>query len=140
LLALAFVFGAVGGCFLSPNPPPSFRFNCAVDDDCRVLTCLGDLMAIPAAEAAGLTLAEDCAKIPEDEQSQYYEARQTCRGGLCEYPCEIGSGECPAGKGYNFCFNGACATACGNDLERFPDPDATCSNPQACMIIGDDIE
>src|SRR5690606_1399458 len=112
----------------------------AVDDDCRVLTCLGDLMAIPAAEAAGLTLAEDCDDIPDDEQSQFYEARQVCLGGLCEYPCEVTASACPAGKGHSLCFNGACTTACGQDVERFPDPDSTCSDPQRCMIIGDDIE
>src|SRR5690606_23670399 len=47
---------------------------------------------------------------------------------------------CPAGKGHSLCFNGACTTACGQDVERFPDPDSTCSDPQRCMIIGDDIE
>lgn len=142
LLALAFALGALGGCFLSANVPPSFRFNCKADADCRVLTCRGDLVAIPEAEAAGLEPTENCATIADDEQNLYYQARQTCMNGLCEYPCDIsnGSGDCPSGKGYNFCFNGACATACGYDPERFPDPDATCSDPQDCIIFGEDID
>lgn len=140
LLALAFALGALGGCFLTPNPPPSFRYNCSADSDCRVLTCRGDLVAIPDAEAAGMVLAEDCDEVLEADKSKYYEARQACLDGLCEYPCELSTDVCPAGKGYNLCFNGTCATACGFDDERFPDPDATCSSPQKCVLYGDDIE
>lgn len=141
LLALAFVLGALGGCFLTPNVPPSFRYSCNADADCRVLTCRGDLIAIAEADARGLQPApESCAKLPEDEQTLYYEARQTCINGLCEYPCEITAAACPAEKGYNLCLNGACATACGQDPERYPDPDSTCSSPQRCLIFGEDIE
>lgn len=142
LLALAFALGAVGGCFLSPNVPPSFRYRCKADADCRVLSCGGDPIAIPDADARGMQLAEDCGDIPDGEENLYYEARQVCRDDLCEFPCDItrGSADCPSGKGYNFCFNGNCATACGQDLERFPDPDATCSSPQRCVIFGEDIE
>lgn len=142
LLALAFALGAVGGCFLSPNVPPSFRYRCKADADCMVLSCLGDLIPVPEAEARGMQPAENCELVPDGEDSLYYEARQVCRDGLCEYPCDItrGAADCPSGKGYNFCFNGACATACGNDLERYPDPDATCSSPQRCIIFGEDIE
>lgn len=140
LLALAFALGALGGCFLSANPPPSFRYNCAADSDCRVLTCRGDLVAIPDAEAAGLLLAEDCDEVLEADKSKFYEARQACLDGLCEYPCELSTAVCPASKGYNLCFNGTCATACGFDDERFPDPDATCSGKQQCVLYGDDIE
>ncbi|MCY1066992.1 hypothetical protein OV090_19630 [Nannocystis sp. RBIL2] len=140
LLALAFALGALGGCFLTPNPPPSFRYNCSADSDCRVLSCRGDLVLIPDAEAAGMVLAEDCDEVPEADKSKYYEARQACLDGLCEYPCELSTDVCPAEKGYNLCFNGTCATACGFDDERFPDPDATCSSPQRCVLYGDDIE
>jgi hypothetical protein len=140
LLALAFALGALGGCFLSANVPPSFRYNCKADSDCRVLTCRGDLVAIPDAEAAGLQLAEKCDDVLEADKSKFYEARQACLDGLCEYPCELMPTTCPAGKGYSLCFNGACATACGQDDERFPDPDATCSSPQHCVLFGDEIE
>lgn len=140
LLALAFALGAFGGCFLSPNIPPSFRYDCTTDADCRVLNCRGDLVKIADADAGGLILAEDCDDLAEGEDTKFYEARQVCMGGLCEFPCELTTDACPAEKGYNLCFNGACATRCGNDLERFPDPGATCSNPQDCLIFGEDIE
>lgn len=140
LLALAFALGALGGCFLSANVPPSFRYTCKADADCRVLTCRGDLVAIPDAEAAGLQLAEKCDDVLEADKSKFYEARQACLDGLCEYPCELSAGACPAGKGYSLCFNGICATGCGQDDERFPDPDATCSKPQHCVLFGDEIE
>lgn len=140
LLALAFALGALGGCFLSANPPPSFRYNCKIDGDCQVLTCRGDLIAIPDADAAGLQLAEDCDEVLEAEKNKFYEARQACLDGLCEYPCELSTDVCPADKGHRLCFNGTCATACGYDDERFPNPDATCSQSQKCVLFGDDIE
>lgn len=141
LLALAFAVGALGGCFLSPNVPPTFRFACESDDDCAVLTCRDDVVAWPTAKARGL--AQGCA-TPEAEAdpSSAYGYRQRCVSGLCQFPCALESyqNDCPTGRGYNFCFNGNCANLCGTDLARFPDPDATCPDPQKCVIFGDDID
>lgn len=137
LLSLAFAVGALGGCFLSPNVPPSFRYSCQTDDDCAVLTCLDDTIMWPEAQARGLK--QGCSS---DEAlanpSGFYGYRQQCVSGLCQFPCELATyrNDCPSGKGYNFCFNGSCSTLCGTDAERFPDPNATCPDPQKCLIFG----
>lgn len=144
-LVLAFALGGVGGCFLSPNVPPSFRYSCDVDEDCAVLTCLGDAVKISA--ASGIKPASDLERGCDDpkakaDPSAYYSQRQICSAGLCEYPCALESfqDDCPSGKGYNFCFNGACSHLCGTDTKRVPDPDSTCPGDQACQIFGEDID
>jgi hypothetical protein len=141
LLSLAFAVGALGGCFLSPNVPPSFRYSCQTDDDCAVLTCLDDTLAWPIAKARGLKQGCDSDEA-KASPSGFYGYRQQCVAGLCQYPCalESFSDDCPSGKGYNFCLNGSCSTLCGTDPARFPDPDATCPDPQKCVIFGEDID
>ena len=141
LLAVAFAAGVLGGCFLSPNVPPSFRYACETDDDCLVLNCRGDEVSIRDAEAAGL--AQGC-DTPEakDDQTSAYAYRQRCVSGLCQFPCELATfqDDCPTGKGYNFCFNGSCSSLCGLDTKHYPDPDSTCPDPQKCAIFGEDID
>lgn len=141
LLALAFAVGALGGCFLSPNIPPSFRYACDTDDDCAVFNCRGDEVSIRDAEAAGLVAGCDTPEADADPTSAYG-YRQRCVSGLCQFPCELPSfqSDCPSSKGYNFCFNGNCSHLCGTDTKRYPDPDATCPNPQECVIFGEDID
>lgn len=141
LLALAFAVGALGGCFLSPNVPPTFRYSCETDDDCAVLSCRDDVIAWPTAKARGMT--EGCGtESAQADPTSAYGYRQRCVSGLCQYPCGLAtfSNDCPSGRGYNFCLNGNCANFCGTDPERFPDPDATCPDPQGCVIFGEDID
>lgn len=141
LLALAFSVGALGGCFLSPNVPPSFRYTCETDDDCAVVTCRDDVLPIRDAEAQGLAVGCDTPEAIADPTSAYG-YRQRCVSGLCQFPCALASyqNDCPTGKGYNFCFNGNCAHLCGTDDARYPDADATCPDPQKCVIFGEDID
>lgn len=141
LLTLAFAVGALGGCFLSPNVPPTFRYTCETDDDCAVVTCLDDTVPWPVARARGLAQGCDTDEAKADPSSAY-SARQRCVSGLCQFPCALESyqNDCPSGKGYNFCFNGNCAHLCGTDTARYPDPDATCPDPQKCVIFGEDID
>ncbi len=141
LLALAFAAGALGGCFLSPNVPPSFRYACETDDDCAVFNCQGDEVAIRDAKAAGLVEGCDTPEADADPASAYG-YRQRCVSGLCQFPCELSTfqSDCPTGKGYNFCINDSCAHLCGTDTKKYPDPDATCPNPQECVIFGEDID
>ena len=141
LLAVAFAAGVLGGCFLSPNVPPSFRYACETDDDCLVLNCRGDEVSIRDAEAAGLEQGCDTPEA-KDDQTSAYSYRQRCVSGLCQFPCELATyqADCPASKGYNFCFNGSCSTLCGLDTKHYPDPDSTCPDPQKCAIFGEDID
>lgn len=146
-LALALAVGGLGGCFLSPNVPPSFRYACGGDEDCAVLTCLGDAVDARTAKEQGLKSASELEKgcdAPEAkaDPSGYYEYRQSCTNGLCEYPCALESfqADCPGGKGYNFCLNGSCSHFCGTNTDRYPDVDSTCPDPQSCLIFGDDID
>lgn len=145
--ALALAIGGLGGCFLAPNVPPSFRYSCEVDDDCAVLTCLGDPVDARVARERGLKAASELERgcnSPEAKKdpSGYYAYQQSCISGLCEYPCGLESyqADCPTGKGYNFCLNGACAHFCGTNTDRYPDPDSTCPSSQSCLIFGEDID
>lgn len=142
LLTLAFAVGALGGCFLSPNVPPSFRYSCKTDDDCAVLTCRDDNVPWPTAKAQGLMPGRCDSDEAKANPTGYYGFRQQCVAGLCQFPCalESYSNDCPSGKGYNFCLNSTCSTLCGTDPTRFPDPDATCPEPQNCVIFGEDID
>ena len=85
LLSLAFAVGALGGCFLAPNVPPSFRYSCETDDDCAVVTCRDDTVAWPVAKAKGLQegcFSDDAKAHP----TNYYGHRQQCISGLCQSP------------------------------------------------------
>lgn len=146
-LFVAFLAGALGGCFLGPNIPPTFRYACEVDDDCLVLNCQDDEIQIADAKARGLLEAADLEKGCNSleavaDPTKYIEYRQKCIGGLCQFPCGLSTfpQDCPEDKGYNFCFNGGCSHICGADAKRVPDPDAACPVTQSCMVFDEEID
>lgn len=134
----ALVAGIVGGCYLRPAPPPAFRYSCDADDDCQALDCGGK--AISLAEAAKLIEGCDSIEVMANP-SLGVSHRQTCRAGLCEYPCELLTyqQDCPTTEGFAFCFNGACASLCGTDdytkYKGYESNDDFCTAPQRCITI-----
>ncbi|MCA9587378.1 MAG: hypothetical protein KC657_18755 [Myxococcales bacterium] len=97
LFALALGFGLIAGCFTSVFTPPTFRYTCETDDDCK-------------------------ATVDEDPDA---ELTQKCIAGLCQYPCTGWilapvDGECPSDS--FGCFNGACATVCDVETNQCSAP------------------
>ncbi len=140
-LFIAFVAGVVGGCYLRPAPPPGFRYSCDADDDCQALDCGGK--AISLAAAAELIEGCDSAEV-QANPALGVAYRQSCRGGLCEYPCGLLTyqQDCPTTEGFAFCFNGACASLCGTDdfnkYKGYESNDDFCTEPQTCIPLGPD--
>lgn len=137
----ALAAGVIGGCYLRPAPAPGFRYSCDVDDDCLALDCGGKAISL----AAAAKLVEGC-DSPEVKANPALGVgyRQSCRGGLCEYPCELLTyqQDCPTTEGFAFCFNGACANLCGTDdynkYKGYESNDDFCTDPQTCIAIGPD--
>ena len=101
---LGLMAGIIAGCMTSVGLPPQFRFSCASDDDCQVIT--------------------------DENGDTMYEEK--CISGLCQYPCNGTiltniSGECPAEKEFFGCFNGVCSHLCDNVTEL-------CRHPQVCVV------
>lgn len=138
LFIAALVAGIVGGCYLRPAPPPAFRYACDEDNDCLAVDCGGK--AISLEEAAKLIDGCDSVEV-KDNPALGVSHRQTCRAGLCEYPCDILTfqTDCPSTEGFAFCFNGACANLCGNDdytkYKGLESNDDFCTDPQKCISI-----
>ena len=134
----AFVAGVIGGCYLRPAPPPGFRYSCDADDDCLALDCGGK--AISLADAANLIEGCDSVEVKANP-ALGVSHRQSCRAGLCEYPCDLFTyqQDCPTTEGFAFCFNGACANLCGTDdytkYKGYESNDDFCTDPQSCITI-----
>lgn len=135
LFIAAFIAGVVGGCYLRPTSAPGFRYSCDEDNDCLALDCAGTPVSLE--DAALLIQGCDSVEVKTDP-TLGVQARQTCRGGLCEYPCELATfrKDCPSSEGFSFCFNGACANLCGTTdytLYGFSSNDDFCTAPQTCL-------
>lgn len=137
-LIAAFVAGVVGGCYLRPTPPPAFRYACDADDDCLALDCGGKAISLEAAAK----LIDGCDSVEvKSNPARGVSHRQSCRAGLCEYPCDLFTyqQDCPTTEGFAFCFNGACANLCGADdytnYKGYESNDDFCTEPQQCLSI-----
>jgi hypothetical protein len=137
LFIAAFVAGVVGGCYLRPTSSPGFRYSCEADEDCLALDCSGT----PITREAASKLVEGCDSVEvKADPSLGVAFRQTCMAGLCEYPCDLltFADDCPTSEGFSFCFNGACANACGTTdykLYKFSSNDDFCTAPQTCIPL-----
>ncbi len=138
LFIAAFVAGVVGGCYLEPVPRPGFRYGCDADDDCLALDCGGKAISLAAASK----LIEGCDSVEVMANPALgVSHRQSCRAGLCEYPCDFLTyqQDCPTTEGFAFCFNGACANLCGTDdytnYKGYESNDDFCTDPQVCLSI-----
>ncbi len=129
------ISGVIGGCYLRPAPGPGFRFACQDDTQCQALDCSGATISLAKAE----TLIDGCDSLEvKAEPTLGRRARQTCMSGLCEYPCDLQTFklDCPSGQGFQFCFNGACASLCGTDdyaKYKFDSNDDFCASSQTCI-------
>lgn len=110
--ALVFGLGTAAGCFLEPEPPPAFRFDCEADADCPdEEVCLSNLCQRPC------TLATSSTDCPSDTYA-------ACINGACATLCDTSADEdpCPApqactglGLGDEDSGFGVCTESCTED-------------------------
>jgi len=86
-LAVLAGFAGAASCYSDRLPPPTFRYVCAADGDCREgEQCIDGLCEVPCTQA---TFADDC-----PETGEY----ALCFNGVCSHVCELPAGPCAAGQ------------------------------------------
>lgn len=118
---LAFGLGTAAGCFLEPEAPPTFRFDCDSDSDCpEEEVCMSGLCQRPCTLA---TAGDDCPS----------ESYATCINGACATLCDTSADEdpCPEPQSCNSAALGGdesdfglCSQACTAD---------SCPDSETCV-------